>query len=90
MIMSKPEYSEIQLNLDDDVLCQHLELYLKRHLSKESFSIFADASAEIGLDFEPLCTAAGRAIANEAMIDSILKGMHIEMENRKIKGNNNE
>jgi len=64
--------------------------YLKNILSKPSLEMWDELTSTDEIDMDAVYAAAGKAVLNEAMVDSILKGMKIEMEQRKIKGNNNE
>lgn len=69
--MNKENVAVIEADLEEDVLCSLLEIWVNENLDYPSTTVFNDIAERTGIDLEELTMATGKAVLNQIISDAI-------------------
>lgn len=84
----------IEADLEEDVLCSLLEMWVNDNLDVPSASVFNNIAEDTGIDLDTLTCAAGKAVLNQIICDAIERKSHEvlaaekEKESARLKAEN--
>ena len=68
---NKENIAVIEADLEEDVLCSLLEMWVNEHLDYPSASVFNDIAENVGIDLDELTMAVGKAVLNQIVVDAV-------------------
>jgi len=81
----KENIAVIEADLEEDVLCSLLELWVNNNLDAASASVFNNIAEETGIDLDVLIMATGKAVLNQIMVDAVVEHSHKVLDEEKEK-----
>ena len=68
-------YENINVEIDEELMCTSLENWIKDHVDDQSFRVYAKIAEDVGVDLEEIQRAVGAAVLNQIFVDALKRQM---------------